>query len=103
MSEESKKLNQNDPVDADSRKRLEDLAAARYELGEKLLDLEQERVKILVTTNRIEEERGRLFEKILMERGLHPTTPVEIDAQSGVIRLLRPQATPPEPQASPAS
>jgi hypothetical protein len=103
MSEESKKLTQNDPVDAESRKRLEDLAAARYELGEKLLDLEQERVKILVTANRIEEERGRLFEKILMERGLSPTTPVEIDAQSGVIRVLRPQAPAPAPQASPAS
>lgn len=99
MSEETKKLSVNDPVDAVSRKRLEDLAAARYEFGERLLELEQEKVKLLVAANRVDEERGRLFEKLLVDRGLSPTTPVEIEAQTGAIKLLRPTPMPTEASA----
>lgn len=99
MSEETKKLSVNDPVDAVSRKRLEDLAAARYEFGERLLELEQEKVKLLVAANRVDEERGRLFEKLLVDRGLSPTTPVEIEAQTGAIKLLRPTSLPTEASA----
>lgn len=95
MSEETKKLTPNDPVDAPTRKKLEELGAARYDVADKLLELEQEKVKILVAANRIDEERNRIFEKILMERGLAPTTPIEIEAQTGNIRLLRPVVQPP--------
>lgn len=94
MSEETKKLTPNDPVDAATRKKLEELGAARYDVADKLLELEQEKVKILVAANRIDEERNRIFEKILMDRGLPPTTPIEIEAQTGNIRLLRPVAPP---------
>ena len=96
MSEEStKKLTPNDPVDAATRKKLEELGAARYDVADKLLEMEQEKVKILVAANRLDEERNRIFEKILMERGLAPTTPIEIEAQTGNIRLLRPIVQPP--------
>ena len=98
MSEETK-LTPNDPVDASTRKRLEDLSAARYDVADKLLELEQEKVKLLVAANRIDEERNRTFEKILMDRGLAPTTPIEIEAQTGVIRVLRPAAPPDAPKA----
>lgn len=94
MSEEAKKLTPNDPVDAETRKKLEELGAARYDVADKMLELEQEKVKILVAANRIDEERNRIFEKILMDRGLAPTTPVEIEAQTGVIRVLRPAVNP---------
>lgn len=94
MSDE-KKLTPQDPVDADTRKKLEELSAARYEFGERLLEIEQEKVKLLVAANRVDEERGRLFEKILMERGLSPTTPVEIEAQTGIIKVLRPPGATP--------
>lgn len=92
MSDE-KKLTPSDPVDPATRKRMEELAAARYEFGERLLEIEQEKVKLLVAANRVDEERGRLFEKVLMDRGLSPNTPIEIEAQTGNIRVLRP--TPP--------
>ncbi len=95
MSEETTKLTPNDPVDLATRKRLEDLNATRYDVADKLLELEQEKVKVLVAANRIDEERNRIFEKILMDRGLAPTTPIEIEAQTGNIRLLRPIAAPP--------
>ena len=97
MSDEAKKLTPNDPVDASTRKKLEELGAARYDVADKLLEIEQEKVKILVAANRIDEERNRIFEKILMDRGLPPTTPIEIEAQTGNIRLLRPLQTPPAP------
>lgn len=84
----SEKLTSQDPVDGPTRKKLEELAAARYEFGERLLELEQEKVKLLVAANRVDEERGRLFEKILMDRGLSPNTLVEIEAQTGAIKVL---------------
>lgn len=91
MSDEAKKLTANDPVEPDTRKRLEELAGARFDVAERLLDLEQEKVKLLVAANRLDEERNRVFEKILMDRGMAPTTPIEIEAQTGNIRVLRPQ------------
>lgn len=98
MSDESKKLTPNDPVDEATRRRLEEFTAARLDIGDKLLEIEQEKVKLLVAANRVDEERGRLFEKILMDRGLPPTTPVEIEAQTGIIRVLRqPAPQPAEP------
>lgn len=92
MSDE-KKLTPNDPVDLETRKRMEELASARYELGDRLLEVEQEKVKLLVAANRVDEERSRIFEKILMDRGLPPTTLVEIEAQTGIIKVLRPPET----------
>ena len=91
MSEETQKLTVNDPVDTETRKRLEELGGARYEVADKLLEMEQEKVKLLVAANRLDEERNRTFEKILLDRGLAPTTPIEIEAQTGNLRVLRPQ------------
>lgn len=91
MSTETKKLTPNDPVDAESRKKLEQLSAARFDIADKILELEQDKVKLLVAANRVDEERSRLFEKILMDRGLPPTTPIEIEAQTGILRVLRAQ------------
>lgn len=88
MSAENK-LTPNDPVDVETRRKLEELAAARYECGDRLLELEQDKVKLLVAVNRVDEERARIFEKILMERGLPLNTPVEIEAQTGAIKILR--------------
>jgi hypothetical protein len=101
MSDETNKLTPNDPVDAQTRKKLEELGAARYDVADKLLELEQEKVKILVAANRLDEERSRTFEKILMDRGLAPNTPVEIEAQTGNLRVLRPVGVPSEPKADP--
>ncbi len=100
MSDE-KKLTPSDPVDTETRKRLEELSAARYELGERLLEIEQEKVRLLVAANRVDEERSRLFEKVLMERGLPPNTPIEIEAQTGALKVLR--APPPAAEAAPTA
>ncbi len=92
MSDTEKKLTMNDPVDPSTLKRLGELTAARYDLADKLLDLEQQKVGILVGAKQIDDEKARLFNKLLMERGLPPNTAVEIDSESGLITVHQRQA-----------
>ena len=117
MGTESEKkpqtLTPNDPVDAATLKRIGEIQTRRFQLGDMLLDLEQEKVKILVEGRRLDEERQRLFAHVLTSRGLQPTVPVEVDPETGKITLLQtngqvqapvpppetPAAPPPTPQA----
>lgn len=98
MSDETteKKLTVNDPVDGETLRRIGDLTGARYDVAERLLDLEQQKVTLLVTAKQIDEEKARLFNKILLDRGLPPGTPIELDAESGAITIhQRPQMNQP--------
>jgi len=87
MSDEKteKKLTVNDPVDAETLLRIGELTGARYDVGERMLDLEQAKVSLLVTAKQIDDEKARLFNKILLERGLPPNTPVELNSDTGAI------------------
>lgn len=85
MSDENKKKTINDPVEPETVKQLADLTAARYDAADALLELEQRRVTILVSAKQIDDEKARVFNRILLERGLPPGTPVEIDGQTGQI------------------
>ena len=89
MSKE--KLTLADPVDAETRANLRRLQHARADVADKLLDVEQEKVRLLVTANRIGEEIARTFEKILLDRGLPLTTAVEIDPETGDLQVLQTQ------------
>jgi hypothetical protein len=42
----------------------------------------------MVAARRIEDERQRLFEKVLVDRGLHPSTAINIDSGNGRISLV---------------
>jgi hypothetical protein len=77
------------PVSPAELNRMTELDNAYMELGARLLDLENDKVKILVSARRIEEEKQRLFEKILMDRGIAPSTPVEIDRETGALSVIR--------------
>lgn len=106
-------LTLNDPVDAATLKRIGEIQTRRYQLGDMLLDLEQEKVRILVEGRKLDDERQRLFANVLTSRGLAPSVPVEVDPESGKISLLKvngaapteaPAASPPPaapPQAAP--
>ena len=89
MSEEKaeKKLTVNDPVDAETLARIGELTGARYDVGDRMLDLEQAKVSLLVAAKQIDEEKAKLFNKILLERGLPPGTPIELDSTSGTIKV----------------
>jgi hypothetical protein len=111
MGNESEKkpatqLTLNDPVDSASLKRIGEIQSRRFQLGDMLLDLEQEKVKILVEGRRLDDERQRLFAHILTSRGLNPSVPVEIDPESGKISLMKVngvQAPVPPPPDAPAA
>lgn len=97
---EPKRLTIDDPIDADTLAKFAELEANRMRLGGQVLDLKSEEVRLMVAARRIDEERQRLFEKILVDRGLHPSTPVEIDAATGQIKQIAvpsPRAEEPTP------
>ena len=102
MSEESKRLTVNDPIDQATMDRFGELETTRVRLATQLLDFEDEKIKIMVASRRIDEEKQRLFEKVLMERGLAPTTPVEIEASTGLIKVIRAPERQAAPSAAPA-
>jgi hypothetical protein len=80
------KLTIADPVDADTLKKFQQLQASRLQVAEHLLNLEQEKIRLMRAASNIEAERQRLFEEVLMSRGLPPNYSVEIDGKSGVIK-----------------
>ena len=88
MSETKQPLTPNDPVSPEALKKFEELDGARYELGLRLLELEQERVRILAAAHQVDQQRQRLFEQVLVERGLQPGTPVSINEKTGEIKVL---------------
>lgn len=91
----TKKLTVEDPVDAETLARIRELHDAEMSLGKRLLDMEMEKISIMVSTKTIQHENQRIFERILFERGLPADLPVEISAESGKIIPL--QALPSDP------
>jgi exonuclease VII large subunit len=91
-----KKLSIDDPVAAEDLAKFSELQNARMQVAERVLDLEQEKIRTLRAASNIDTERQRLFEKVLLDRGLPPTAPVEIDAKTGKISLV----APPQPAQS---
>jgi len=81
-------LTLSDPVQPDVLAKFSDLDSARYELGFRLLELEQERVRVLAAAHQVDQQRQRLFEQVLIERGLQPGTPVSINDKTGELKLL---------------
>ena len=89
MSENGQpRLTVNDPVPADTLSKLRALQDARQDLADRYLSLEQDQVRILAASRRVDDERQRVFDGLLMERGLAPQTKVEIDANTGKITLF---------------
>lgn len=91
------KLTLNDPVGKEILDKLGELEGVRSEIGNQLLDIKNEEIKLLAAARKVDEERYRLFERCLMERGLAPNTPANINAQTGLLTLLQPAQPPTEP------
>jgi hypothetical protein len=90
MSDETSesKLTINDPVDQETLTKFSQLQTARLQLSERLLDLEMEKVRTIRAATQVDTERQRLFETVLLARGLAPNAPVEVDAKTGIIKSL---------------
>lgn len=103
-----KRLTVDDPIDASTLASFSSLEAAKYDVALQLLEIEQDKVKLLAAAHRIDEQRQRTFERVLMERGLPPTSRVEVDGKTGKIKVLAPvgsgvPAESTEPHSVPAS
>lgn len=95
MSEtESKRLTIEDPIEPEILAKFSELENARMRLGGQMIDLKSEEVRLMVAARRLDEEKQRLFEKVLVDRGLHPTTPVEIYAETGRISMMAGESPP---------
>jgi hypothetical protein len=82
------KLTPNDPVEPELLQQLETLQAARGELALQMLLLEQDKVRLLASAHAIDEQTQRTFEKILVDRGMDPSTRVSIDASTGKLQAI---------------
>lgn len=96
-----KRLTLDDPVGKEALDKLAELETTEINAALQLMAVKQEEVKLLAVGRRVEDERHRLFEKLLMERGLAPNTPATIDSTTGKITLVRPPQGMGAPQAMP--
>jgi hypothetical protein len=100
-AQQQKRLTLDDPVGKESLDKLAELETTEINTALQLMAIKQEEVKLLAVGRRIEDERHRLFEKLLIDRGLAPNTPATIDSTSGKITVVRPQQPMGAPQAIP--
>jgi hypothetical protein len=96
-----KRLTLEDPAGKDVLDKLGELETLEVNASLQLLSIEQEKVRILAVGRRVLDERNRIFEKLLIDRGLAPSAPVSIDTATGKISLVKPPQT--SPQAPPVA
>lgn len=83
----------NTPVSEELLLKLQQLQQSRLHISDQLLDIELTRVKLLAGAQRLDNEKLRTFEGILLERGLPLNTVVEIDGGTGAVRFPNAQPT----------
>ncbi len=96
MADDPKKLTIEDPVKREVLDQLDGLQEAMVQLGQQMLLLEEEKIRILASSRRVREQRQRIFENISVERGITPGTPVQIDASTGKLQILTDEGVPVE-------
>jgi hypothetical protein len=100
---EPKKLTPEDPIAPEVLKEFNQVEEARYGIAMRLLELEQSRVKLLAAAHQVDQQQQRLFEKVLLERGLAADAQVSIDSKTGRLEVLQPPKSPQISEESPAS
>ncbi len=93
------RLTIDDPVDQATLQRLNVLEEEFNNLGRQLLNLESKKLQILVTSRDLNKERVATVERVAMDRGLPPGTPIVIHSETGHVYLRGQEpsdAAPPE-------
>jgi hypothetical protein len=99
-----KRLTLDDPIGKEALEKLGELETAEVNAALQLMAIKQEEVKLLAVGRRVEDERHKIFERLLMERGFAPNAPATIDSTTGKITLVRPPGPPgPVPHPTTAS
>lgn len=94
------RLTPDDPISPEQLNQLALLQNSHQDIADRLLVLEKEKVKLLAASRRLDDERQRVFESILVDRGLAPNADVEIDASTGKIKVFNESAAAPQPPPS---
>jgi len=84
------KLTINDPISPEVLKLLEKLSSSRQQVADNLLELELEKVNMLVAARSIDQKKAEIFSSELELRGLDPDTRVIVDGKTGAISLETP-------------
>lgn len=92
---EKRPLTIEDPVDSETLEQLRRVQEARQRFADNLLSLEQDKIQLLAAVKKLDDQRNRLFEGCLVERGLAPTAQVEVDARTGKITRSMEDSPPP--------
>jgi hypothetical protein len=92
-------LTLDDPVDTETLQKFNKLEVARHELGARMLEIEQEKIRILGAAHQVDQQSQRLFEQVLLDRGIKPNAPVDIDSTTGKV-TMRGAQKPEEPPAA---
>lgn len=82
-------LTVNDPVEKEVVQRLAEMERARIQLADRNAYLDLEKDRTLNALRGLEAEHRRTYEKILLSRGLVPTTLIQID-EDGKIEVMNP-------------
>lgn len=82
------------PVEPEVLQMFGQLSAHKAQLCEQYVDLENEKIRLQIAIRGLDQEKQRLFEKVLLDRGLSATTPVEIDPDTGLIELVTAKTAP---------
>lgn len=85
---EKRRLTPEDPVEKGHLLQLAQLRDARMAIGQQLLDLEQRKIQLLAVAKRIDDQNQRLFDSLLVDRGLAPGTPIELNGETGKISVI---------------
>lgn len=90
-----------EPVSKEDLARFQQLDLSKKALAERLLSLEEEKIRIMAATKRISDEWTGLFSRIASERGLDPNSAFDINPKTGAIDLGSPPAEE-QPEGSPS-
>ncbi len=93
---EAKRLTTEDPVSPETLAAFQQILGARQNIAMELMALEQLKIQLLAGNKKLQEQHDRLFQAILVERGLAPQTPAELDAKTGKITVVHVPQSPPE-------
>ena len=89
---EKRALTPDDPVDTETLEQFHRLTETRAKIADDLLSLEQDKIQLLLAAKKIDEQRTRLFEACLIDRGLPLDAAIEIDRKTGKITLTKSEA-----------
>jgi len=85
---ELKRLTVNDPVSREELDRIGQIDLARAGIADKNLMLDQEKIRLLAAARRLDEQYQSLFKEIVVARGLPEDTKVEVNMNTGAIKVV---------------